>query len=500
MANRNSRAVSDPERFANIGTDRIQQVVETLYGETWPTRGYDISCYEAIGACLRIMGMEAVIAGIREVGIRSYPCGPIHDESRLRQIISDAETRLISEIETRTAIWSKEGVLSPIYHRDVIFLDGNERRCIAFRFIFRRTGAGFSVPKRSLSGGLDVDFIAVVFRPEIASRSLGQDISNAKDHHQQVRMVEKLTKSNIFNVLLLFFDALSHRERRFAAFAPNLTSRYWSDVGKLVNEGAGPSQKMRNAIDSTREPIRVPWDSSSIGRLHCDTSSTSVRTASLSLDLRKSTHCMEQARSPKEFGLWLSQLTEILRKVCHLHEGVFDKFTGDGALVHFLDRECAAINGGRSATEAAVHCAVDMQLAVEMHMRRLRTILRLDSDRFGAGIGIDCDTAYWSHDHRDNPIVVGRGVVYACRLCDKAPRRQIRLTNSAYHEFIKRPENKLTISHAVRVKLATKEMADELEMKCWAFSVPKAPAELNLGKGQSKVQELCNRVYEAVIE
>jgi hypothetical protein len=29
--------------------------------------------------------------------------------------------------------------------------------------------------------------------------------------------------------------------------------------------------------------------------------------------------------------------------VAHLHGGVFDKFTGDGCLVHFLERECKEI-------------------------------------------------------------------------------------------------------------------------------------------------------------
>jgi class 3 adenylate cyclase len=199
---------------------------------------------------------------------------------------------------------------------------------------------------------------------------------------------------------------------------------------------------------------------------------------------------MEYASSEQRFGQWLDHLVEKMRSVAHLHGGVFDKFTGDGALIHFLDKECRLLYGGTSAVDSAIHCAVDLQRAVEIHMKTLRQkLLHYDSQVFGAGIAIDVGHAFWSVDHRDNPVVVGKVVVGACRLADKAPRLSVRLTNWAYRSASDDLRNRL--KHIKEVSLNMKESSDDVPLLCWEFM---ADHDLNVGRGLPAIEELCTRI------
>ena len=134
--------------------------------------------------------------------------------------------------------------------------------------------------------------------------------------------------------------------------------------------------------------------------------------------------------------------------------GIFDKFTGDGALVHFLSDEIAAIGedqgfekldfasyGWRAdpaalakdavAIRRAVKCGWEMIHAIEYHSERLRKLFRLDIPSFGPAVGIAIGKALWSVDREANPIVVGNGVVLACRITDKTSRGRLRITRDA---------------------------------------------------------------------
>jgi len=327
-------------------------------------------------------------------------------------------------------------------------------------------------------------YSAVIYREKDVFRQLGlpTEVTDAdkkscravfKGSSRTVGTQDLRSGGTVDELLYMLIDAFRHRERRFAAFPPEIVERYWSDA--LL------AKKDTNTLEDNRRLFQPPWDGRTRHRPGL------VNTATLSLDLRKSTYCMEYARSEKEFGSWLDHFVEKMRAVTHLHGGVFDKFTGDGALVHFLDRECREIFHQR-AVDAAVHCAVDMQRAVEIHMRKLRSILHHDSQIFGAGIAIDVGKAFWSFDH-DMPIVVGKGVVGACRVGDKAPRQTVRLTNAAYMAISDTLRSR--ILQIERKPLTTKEATDELKLECWEFSVNR---ELTIGKGPEKIEELCNEI------
>jgi class 3 adenylate cyclase len=293
-------------------------------------------------------------------------------------------------------------------------------------------------------------------------------------NHVRGRVNELFRKDFASPLLPMFASAFRYRDSQFTAFSPAAAMRYWEDA-KFRRQQSGPE----GSAYRRRVP---PWDTDT--KLH--------ETVTISVDLRKSTYCMEFAKSEEKFARWVYHLVVKMREVAHLHGGVFDKFTGDGCLVHFLqsDFDQCGDDAGLSGVDHALACAVDLQRAIEIHMRGLRKFLKHDSPLFGAGIAIDVDSAHWSSMRGDPaPIVVGKGVVGACRVGNKAPRLSIRLTNVAYNELCSDYRERL--SGITRVNLETKEVPGSLALECWEFKLER---EVNLGKGQDQIAKLCEKV------
>jgi class 3 adenylate cyclase len=248
-------------------------------------------------------------------------------------------------------------------------------------------------------------------------------------------------------LLPLFFDVFRHRETVMRPFAPAISELYWRAE---VSSRGGKSQFPR-----------PPWHRRPPGG-----QAQGLRyTVTLSVDLRKSTLAMEQADDQRKFGEWLGELVESLTEICHENCGIFDKFTGDGGLMHFLDEECRQICE-KPAVVAALECARDLRARIAKLLPRMREIMQNDSELFGAGISIASGDAYWDLDHRWNPIVVGRGVVNACRICDKTPPGRIRLANRTYH--LLRAENLEEALPFSQVLLGgNKEHSDSQRLIAW---------------------------------
>ncbi len=179
--------------------------------------------------------------------------------------------------------------------------------------------------------------------------------------------------------------------------------------------------------DSPRQKARIkPWDDLANGDY------PTIKTATISVDLRQSTFAMESAINKKEYADWVEGFVQILRRITHDNSGVFDKFTGDGVIVHFI---ASAFEKWSTAEQAlvrqAVKCGWEMMYAVREHLGDLRPLLSLDNFRVGAAVGVAVDDAMWSVDRSGNPIVVGRGVVHACR-ANVTPAMTMSLTNRAY--------------------------------------------------------------------
>jgi class 3 adenylate cyclase len=192
----------------------------------------------------------------------------------------------------------------------------------------------------------------------------------------------------------------------------------------------GMSQRFWNAAEDF-DPVDCrlrPWDLDASGK------TTTVLTASLSFDLRSSTFAMDQAIDKKFHADWLEGMVIILRNIAHWHQGVFDKFTGDGVLAHFpvdsFEGEDIDSASDRAVLNSLV-CAWDMIRAVAIYTDHLVPNLALWKPSFGSSVGMAFDDALWSVDRVGNPIVVGRGVVHACRLSD-GPAGTVQVSNAVF--------------------------------------------------------------------
>jgi class 3 adenylate cyclase len=172
----------------------------------------------------------------------------------------------------------------------------------------------------------------------------------------------------------------------------------------------------------------LPWERR---RLHGGSGPGSdVGTVTLSLDLRKSTYMMRQAQDRTHYAYWLETLAEIARDFTLRHGGIYDKFTGDGAISHFVyDTEDAGHLGRDRAICAAFNCAQDLIVASGVHLHNIEPELDFLSGKSGSAVGLAHGPAAWSLDRDGRPVVVGTGVVSACRLCG-GPSGSIRATIS----------------------------------------------------------------------
>jgi len=217
----------------------------------------------------------------------------------------------------------------------------------------------------------------------------------------------------IGSFLHMVFDAMRQRQQRFNSLPPSLSSHYWQNAGSL----------------SKRD--RPPWEPPSPQR-----SPSSRRTTTLCIDMRKSTRCMSEADDPKRFAEWLDEFVQIMVRIAHRHCGIFDKFTGDGALIHFLSGMPSEVSKRKSVV-LAIDCAKDIHRAIaDHHLPRLRKFLHMDFSNFGIGASIADSRIHWYIDYRNNPITVGRSVVQSTRLCNKTEAGCTTITNYVYQRLV----------------------------------------------------------------
>ena len=470
--------------------DKIKEAIVNLYRENRPPRSFDQNLHIYLRGELASIGATALLVQQADHDLSLY-CwaedNPTGEKLALKKKIPEAAARIIGEIrrglgevsgeheeETRGSV-----VRGVEFHR---LLPPDE---CALTFASSNEGDSALPTSRTAS-------VAVLIFPlsEIKLHCFGDQKDVVWEQFYDLTFIDIIVKEYSSYFLPMILDAFRHREPRFAAFPPKVSRRYWDDAPFIPSdsprERKNHSSPLPSAVLKELEGrLSPPWNHRPDRRLE-----DLIPTATLSLDLRKSTFCMEYASSEKEFGQWLDLLVEMMRSVAHPHGGVFDKFTGDGALIHFLEKECLVLYG-KKAVDSAIHCAVDLQRAVEIHMKALREKLHHNSPVFGAGIAIDVGDAFWSVDHRDNPIVVGKVVVGACRLADKAPRRFIRLTNWAYWSAT--PDLRNSLKNVKEVSLSTKDSSEDVPLLCWEFTVDD---DLNVGRGLPVIEDLCKKIKE----
>ena len=198
-----------------------------------------------------------------------------------------------------------------------------------------------------------------------------------------------------------------------------LNSFYEAELSKLSFIGHGMlASAWQHMLTHGSRNTNLPWEIKSAGNRE---PGSDVLTVTVSLDLRKSTSMMEQAESQHGYAMWLETLSEICHDITLYNRGIFDKFTGDGIIAHFVcldavagvrDRDCQA----EEITRHAFTCASELVRAVGLHHQEIKPYLRFNIEAAGVAVGIAIDQAAWSLDRDGRPVVVGKGVVNACRL------------------------------------------------------------------------------------
>jgi class 3 adenylate cyclase len=408
--------------------ERLGTIVRTLCMRAWGWEKVDAKERGAIQICLSIIGAVGIVAHF-----------PVQEVT-------------ISHFMPRSGLGHERG---KVIAKQVLLAIQAQSHLLAENFPFRYTVDGLllvatTIPPLLVTPGDSIasrDYCALVYDDD-------PDL-----HGDKIR--ESVDDYHALSSLALIYQVMRQRVRMFAPFPGAISERYWAD-------SYGPSRSV--------DPLTPPWEPS-----------RHLAAATLSYDLRKSTICMENDDSAAKFAEWLDLLVQILTQVAHRHGGVFDKFTGDGALVHFLEKECEVVYGTKPV-EAALACAIDMQYATKIHLDRLRTFLRLDSNLLGGAIGIDVAPSRWSLDHRGNPITVGKGVVGACRLGDKTAAGEIRLTNIAYQALPNDFKRGLDLRSE---EFTSKEYSKEMGLVAWTMKTLPLP----MGRNPMDFESFCREVY-----
>lgn len=197
----------------------------------------------------------------------------------------------------------------------------------------------------------------------------------------------------------------------------------------------------------------------------------------ISFDIRRSTELMLKAKSPKEFANFLRELSLGLSDIIKSNFGVFDKFTGDGALAFFPDfysgKDSSAFNVLKVAEEAH---ALFAKLYDEFS-----NIFTVIPDDIGLGVGIDYGDITLLQ-MSDGLTAVGTPVVYACRLSG-APAGNTFVNQQALNKIKSLPfkacfvKEKLDIKEGkIQVwKLQPLDLSFKPALPDWLVNLPVAP-------------------------
>lgn len=313
-------------------------------------------------------------------------------------------------------------------------------------------------------------------------------------------------------------DAGSGRCRYYFAFLKMKNSSHsfgtlrWKEITQLPPDAAGFSDErlefletccralqtafLRRAESEQVFPPRLNrriWELKDIERPWHRAEPTGM-TATLSFDIRKSTFAMESVIDAGVYARWIDGLVQLLRRIVHHYDGAFDKFTGDGVLAHFPELSVvrSKLEGPPEAqmAELALTCACDMIMAFEEYSRYLVPYLTVTRDDFGAGVGLALDKASWSVDSMGAPIVVGRGVVHACRASDSSPAGSIQCTNAFRHAI---PQPIRRGHEWEKVEFVSKEFTRGSAVRIERMI---CGSQRRLGRPRKTMRELCKKVWD----
>ena len=180
-----------------------------------------------------------------------------------------------------------------------------------------------------------------------------------------------------------------------------------------------------------------------------DISNSQLKTLStftLCLDIRKSTDLMSICRSAKIYSDFVSAFINSCKETIINRNAIYDKFTGDGVLCHFIEEV---------DENSYLNC---IKCSIELHNKFKRIYKEyLDDKKFkldlleaGIGIGIDYGQVFFRMIKGQEFFAIGESVNYACRLsCAPAYKTylntnakvRIKKDKESLYEFTKKPLN-----------------------------------------------------------
>ena len=151
----------------------------------------------------------------------------------------------------------------------------------------------------------------------------------------------------------------------------------------------------------------------------------------VSVDIRRSTELMLKAKTPKLFADFITTLCAKIEDIFKENFGVVDKFTGDGILA-FFPTFFSGDDSGYYALDSAKKSIIAFQECYKEYRTSFNTILR----DVGLGIGVDYGSVHFVQ-MAGNLTIVGRPVVYACRM-GGAPANRIFINQPAFEKINER--------------------------------------------------------------
>lgn len=328
-------------------------------------------------------------------------------------------------------------------------------------------------------------------------------LESEPENRRQSRIMKNIPKTvdNSIKLKEYYNGRYIHFHERVQIFSRNnVVDGAENDVDSMIILSTYIRHKFSYSSFISRNRLQDCWHKALVSRKRCTglpwelgtPPGANVPTATVSIDLRKSTTLMEQVENRVIFARWLESLSEICRVIVHDHGGIFDKFTGDGVLAHFAtdsvsdDAANAADEINKIIYDAFV-CGCELVRAVSVHLEALRPYLRIDIGAAGPTVGIAFDDASWALDRDGRPVVVGRGVVNACRL-GSGPVNSVILANNLKHRLEHRVSSEiLTSMQSCDVKWH-KDLNLELQPKCYLLS-PVPDVQEDVGRGSASLRE-----------
>lgn len=244
----------------------------------------------------------------------------------------------------------------------------------------------------------------------------------------------------------------------------------------------------RTALRTGSRRTDFPWESG-------DPPGARIPTATVSLDLRRSTSLMDQAENREAFAVWLESLSEICREITHDNHGIFDKFTGDGIIAHFADAPMAETAMIPGPVVRAFTCGCELIRAVDIHLDALRPYLRFNIAASRPAVGMAFDEAAWSLDRDGRPIVVGKGVVNACGL-HSGDAGWIQMAYNMKRHLADAVAKDVCDGIAEGVVERHKGLKPDLQPECFRIT----NADINLGRSRGELGKIVERISAQVKE